>query len=307
VAVFLILVVGSSLTMGAFSILCFQISGRRGTNRKGAISLALLLVAFCLIGLAMAFSIRRETRPINGLMVLISGPLIIAALVVAIIGWIECAKSPARYLRGKGMAISTVVAGGLIMLLLIPPFVAGLIKGATYANEQALSRRQIQAPPYSQISPPTLKFEPFGFVYHHPGPPWRQVDARTFGPGRLLALVTADPIFFTVACKRYSAGDPEQQHFADSSKVILQNETTGYELVRTDTVRGESFCDTHLEARANFQGHDYYYVSRAITTNDTGYYLQTWGPVEKADLIRSAAKTVATGFEVIPRRATKSP
>lgn len=305
-ALFLILVIGSSLTMGALAIWCLQISGRPGTNSKGAISLSLVLGGFCLIGLGLAFSIRHETRPLNGLFGLFSLPLIIAALVLAILGWMECAKSPNKYRHGKGMAVSTVVAGGFVILFVLSAFVVGVVEGVTEAKHRVSSRRQIEAGLNSYLSPPTLKFESFGFIYHYPGPPWRQVDARTFGPGRLLALATSDPVFFTVACKCFAPGDPEEQRFADFSKLILQKETTDYQLVQDKTLRGEGFCETRSEARANFQGNEYYYVSKTIITNDTGYYLQTWGPLEKADLIRSASEKVWAGFEVVPRRTTKS-
>jgi hypothetical protein len=215
---------------------------------------------------------------------------VVLAFVLALQGIIGCISHPRLYARSIGTAAATLALSGVLGLALGPAYVRGSRSDAARARLPAApiaSRTVLQ-----QTAPELLHFEAFGFVFHAPGSPWKQIDAKLAGSGRILAMQRAGPIYFGIHAERLRPGViTAQVMFLQRLKASLEKEAVAYKIISEADATYNGITGRLLEVDVSVQGHPTYEQYWMFENNGIGYLLSTWGrdPLE-ADVKTEAGR-----------------
>jgi hypothetical protein len=230
------------------------------------------------------------TRLVAGLMFPVVAGAWMLSMVLAIIGLVQGRKRSSRSGDGKTIAIITLVFGALFGAVVILPLSVAGLKGGINAARRG---KQMRA------GSEDLKFTARNFLFRTPGMPWRQVDARNFGNGPVLALARPEPMYFTVVANQLKPGIPNPMPtIVELSKANVRSMATSYQLLREGEVTVGKMAGWQTEAEASIQGHEYFMVHWLFAADGFGYQLAVWGPKEMAAGINAESERLFEGFQL---------
>jgi hypothetical protein len=262
----------------------------RKLEKRCAFSFYFLLLS--LVGLLTSLCLAHFVdKGIGGLILLfVALPSWIVSIILGIFGWKHLARFQGRYAgdTSKIMAAVSLGLGGLLGLILIPFLIVGICAGID--NMRAHSHRA-----YTDSDP--LDFKDRNFVFHSPDNPWRQTDAKRFGPSAVLAFTRPEPMFFSIATARLELMllDPRKRA-VELSKNGLRKTAGSYHMVSEKEVTYNGLAGWQIETEVALQGHDFYFVQWIFATNGFGYELSTWGPPATKSALKDETSRLCEDF-----------
>ncbi|HWH71893.1 MAG TPA: hypothetical protein VNT26_21200, partial [Candidatus Sulfotelmatobacter sp.] len=178
---------------------CWSISRRPTTNAKCVRALMLVLLAF--VGCSAVGTLPRPgsaspaLAAAVGLLSLGAVGSIIAAIVLAILGLMEQARQPGRFVQGRSQAIWALSLVGFVGLLML----FGAVQGATRT-------RNLTTAPDQPRPGQFLRFDELNFQFRTPDRPWVAADAAKFNKQSQVAFIRHFPeSYFLIIAERFGA------------------------------------------------------------------------------------------------------
>ena len=149
---------------------CWSTSRRPATNTKCALSLMIMLLALVFASGAGALIRKSGLSPelilVGGVLRLGMMAALVTAIVLAILGLVECSKRRDVYTQGRTQAIWALALAGVMCLIAGVGFVRGLQRAAGFGTAAGQSQP-------GKI----LAFEDLNFQFRSPDRPWVAFDA----------------------------------------------------------------------------------------------------------------------------------
>jgi hypothetical protein len=265
---------------------------KRGANKKCRRSLLMFLGAIVAVTIG-AFMVRTPGLRFLGGLLGMSAALIAGwALVLAVLGLIECAKHPRRYNGGKTYAILTLLVGTLMGV----PFMTGIISGM----RDAIAAKPRN--PSERFEPELLKFPHLNFAFKQPTSDWKQADPRMFGRGPVLAFAHG-PINFTLCSSPLEPGFPDARaRLVHVCKETIKRDAITYQQLSEQEVTRNGLGGWQIEGETNLCGHEFYIVHWIVATNGFGYQLAIFGPMKMAAQVKQEADALFSNFGIADQR-----
>jgi len=270
------------LAFVAGAIQCWVISRRPRTNRKCALALMLLLIAWVPLPLALG-----TLAPLLGLpplslefLTLVCSALIIAAAVLAVIGLREFSGTQGYYTQGRRQAVATLLGGPALVIVLISNVVR--------------DRSEVVVPPGQRV----MRFDELNFKFYSPGEPWTQLPTNSLIPRATLAFKHTRPeLQFLIIAEPALSADYSAQQLADEAIAEVLAVVDRLEVVYRGPTKVRSLEGIRLHSRAERSGQAYYCEHRLFATNGWNYQLLVWGREKDTEFIAYLMEWLAPRFE----------
>ena len=232
-----------------------------------------------------------------GLILILAVLAAVLACVLAVLGLFECRRHPRFYLSSIGMAAATLACCGVLGLMFSLTILRGVATASARPQLRNLQVAREMAP--KPAGPELLHFEALGFVFHAPGAPWKQVNAKAAGPGRVLAMERAGPIYFTIYAERLKPGTISAQDlFLQRLKAGFQRDAVAYKIISEPDAMYNGIAGRLLEVDVSVQGHPTYEQYWMFENNGIGYVLSTWGRDPLEEDVKTEASRLFSDIEL---------
>jgi len=273
---------------------CWSISRRPATNTKCALSLMVVLLAFALAGGLQ--ELMKNYGPSSGL-AFASGILglgmmagLVTAIVLAILGLVECSKQRDLYTQGRAQAIWTLTLAGVISVIAG----AGFIKGLQQANGFGSVTGQNQ--PGNMLA-----FDDLNFRFRSPDRPWVSYDASRLNKASKLSFMRRNPeAYFTIIAEKVGTRvNFTAEQLAEVGKANLKAVAASCQVVSEGPWPVKGLNGLLVETEAQIGAYQFHYRHWYLATN--GYAYQLIGYSASADQQRAAGdlEDMLSRFELI--------
>jgi tetratricopeptide (TPR) repeat protein/transglutaminase-like putative cysteine protease len=277
------------LTVGGI-LMCLAIIRRPTTNTKCVLALILVLVAFLVSGVlsvAATFLTSDAAAEVLGLVrTLGSIALLLAAIVVGILGLLECQDRRSVFKQGSAQAAWALIISAVLVT-------ASLSLGDFSSLLSSFASAQVGAPGEP------LVFEDRNFRFRSPGVPWKTSDTNSTGRRALLAFERTTPeMSLTVMADKYGQGFTTEQ-LAESGKGLLRKGFSAEKVLERKPLSLGGLDGIQLETRATSGRKELLTVQWYCFTNGFGYQLVSTGPWRNRRQVAREASQLFSLFECI--------
>jgi hypothetical protein len=266
---------------------------RHRTNKMCALAIITAMLAVMSNCLANVGSEATHIPP-NTLIILsyLATGLNLITIVFAVVGITQCLIKR-RYIRGRWRAIVALIISSLYTYYNTVMVIEGINYGVAW--RQLLRPRAIGGKP--------IENETWNFRVTAPAD-WNEVSTEAFGAGARLALQRANPEMFALI---FAEDLPEGSEltladYMDMQKQTLRQSTKGAEFLGEEEQKEGVFTARTLEMRGHELINPQFHVFWVIRDGNTMYRIATWGPNTQANRIRTEARKILQGFDLIEHR-----
>jgi hypothetical protein len=271
-----------------FALYALRSLGDPDRSRKCALSLALIMGGWALSSLSFALSQLIEAPALVILAGLVAVPLGLAGIVMAILGLVDVAGS-ARPKSGRGQAITTLILGGLVLLV-------GLIGSLMDDGVPDGWRFEGALPPGERLSDPAKNFSLLvpaeEWVQVFPEKLNRQADIAFVDPKRKLSF-----ILLAHALPAGASITPEK--FLEIARNEVKRIDAAARLGEPEPEAASALPGVAFSADARAAGKDVTYRVWLYPYRNHAYQLVLWGPRRAAETVQLEASRFVKGFEIL--------
>src|SRR6266571_2747225 len=288
------------LALFAGVLKCWLISRRPTTNRKCALALMFVLLAYALAGcvgtLSRILVKSPEVTIVTGLVGLVVLGLFVTSLVLAILGLMEFSNRPEAFSQGRAQAIWALVLTGII----------GLSFGAGFVTAVA-RQRTIALVPSSPSQ--TLTFDELNFRLRAPDRPWVSIDASKLNKDSKVTFMRRfpDAYFFVIAEKIGTSVNWSSEQLAELGKAQMQAATTSARVTSEAPFLLNGLRGVWVETEATVAMHPLHYLRWCCATNGYAYQLIGYSRSEDQQRMAAELRQMFFRFELVdPNRVASS-
>ena len=280
------------LALFAGVLKCWSISRRPTTNRKCALALMFILLAFVLAGcvgvLARILGKSPEFTVVTGLVGLVVLGLFVTSLVLAILGLIEFSNRPDAFSQGRAQAIWALVLTGLLGLT----FGAGFVTAVARPSRFALA---------SSSPGQTLTFDDLNFRLRAPERPWVSIDASKLNKDSKVTFIRRFPeaYFFVIAEKIGTSVNWSSEQLAELTKGQMQAAATSTRVTSEAPLVMNGLRGVLVETEATVAMHPLHYLRWCCATNGYAYQLIGYSRSEDQQRINAELRQMFLRFELV--------
>lgn len=267
---------------------------RPGTNRLGALSLALVFAAIFIMAVCgMVMRFWKDLAPLAGLAMMPAVGLLCLAGIFALVSlhqlWIARRMVPGS---GHRQAMAALV------------ICSGLCGLAAVGAWRAIRQRQM-----SLVGQPagldSLRFEGLGFAIEPPGRPWVALDAKKFNSAATVFLRRVRPeiIFMVIAEDPGPQGDMTTATLVEVCRANLRSTAASVEFIGEGTVELDGCLGKQLESDAMMGASRTFSVYHLLVREGFVYQLVTTGAHADREQVRAEAGRFAKRFRYMGRGA----
>lgn len=283
---------GLALVWGAMK--CWSISRRPATNTKCVLSLMIVLLLFVFAGCSQAL-LKNGGSSFGlllglGIVALVTLAGLITAMVLAILGLVECSKQRFLYTQGRAQASWTLALVGVMWVFIGAAFIKGVQRAYSLGPVAAQGR-----PGNVQV------FDDLNFRFRSPDHPWVSFDATRLNKASQLSFMRRDPeaLFFIIAEKMGPQANFTTEQLAEVGKANLQAKAASCRVVSEVPWPVKGLNGLLVETDAQVGAYQFHYRHWYLVTN--GYAYQLIGNSPSADQQREAGELndMLSRFELI--------
>jgi len=276
---------------------CCLIARRPTTSAKALSSLIILLGAWAMMGAFTPLLQRSGPTPVRSIVAPAIGLLmagsIVASIVMAILGLIDCARRRDIYKQGAWQAVSALSVNALFIAFMVAAF---------FSNARSRSMAS------SQRSAPVI-FTNLNFSLALPGRPWTHWNAERINPNATFAMMRLSPgMFFMVIGEVLGAETTlTAETYSDLVRTSIRSRAESVVPLGERHMVRKGVDGVEMETRATLAPNEIHYVHRLIVTNGYAYQIFVWGDPKERRLIRTEAESIFSGFSLLePARVAGS-
>jgi hypothetical protein len=274
------------LIPATFLIYALKSLGEPDRSKKCALGLSFVMGGWTLCSAGYGISQLTGATALMALSTLVAVPVMLAGLVTAVLGLVDTAGSRKR---GKGQAISSLIVGGLVLILAlfaalksddVPAewkIVSGLPVGARLSVHAKNFSVQVPPEEWVQVNPQKLN---------------RQADLAFIDPKRKLQ-------FMVLAFALPPGASITPEKFLEIARADLMRIDAAARVGEAQPEVTGSFVGTAFNAEAIAAGKEVSYRIWLYPHNNIAYQLIAWGPRRAADEVRLECSRFVKGFEVL--------
>jgi transglutaminase-like putative cysteine protease/tetratricopeptide (TPR) repeat protein len=273
---------------------CWSISRRPATNRKCALGLMFVLLAFlfatCVGTLAKIFGPSPALSAVIGLTGLGVFGALVTAIVLAIVGLVELSHRAEAFSQGRSQAVWTLVLAGMVGLVMGVGMVGAILRQQGFVAATGLDRP-------GKI----LTFDELNFQFRAPDRPWVSMDATRVNKDSKLTFMRRFPeAYFQVIAERIGSGvEFSSEQLAEVGKAHMKAGAASSRIISEVPWKMRGLNGVLVETEAVVANHELRYLQWSCATNGYAYQLIGYGRSEDQQLIAAELRQMFSRFEQI--------
>jgi hypothetical protein len=214
------------------------------------------------------------------------------AIVLGTVGLIQVLIKR-RYVRGRWRAVIALLIGGAYTYSITTRIIEGVNMGVAW--QQLLRPRSTSGKP--------IVNETWNFRITAPSD-WSEVSTDAFGAGARVALQRKQPDMFSLI---FAEDLPEGSEltladYMDMQKQTIRENTKGAEFLGEEETKEGVFTVRTMEMRGHELINPKFHVFWILRDGNTMYRIATWGPNSQEKSVRTEARKLLQGFDLIEHR-----